>query len=104
MENKTSKILLTLTLSAIIGAFAINSPAEGVTVSTNSQISKLQRQVAELQAQVNAINSRPPVEFQTANIAYYTLSNGCREPGTAIVNIPIGATVLCGMEVLVPSN
>lgn len=104
MENKASKILSTLALAAIIGAFAFNSPAEGVTVSTNAQISRLQKQVAQLQDQINVINSRTPIEFQTANIAYYTLSNGCREPGTAIVAIPIGATILCGMEVLVPNN
>ena len=62
MENKASKILSTLALAAIIGAFAFNSPAEGVTVSTNAQISRLQKQVAQLQDQINVINSITPIE------------------------------------------
>ena len=104
MNNLKGKLIAALLAFVAFMAFSVNSPAEGASVSVASQISTLQKQVSQLQAAINLINSKPPAEFKTANIAYYTLSNGCREPGTAIVAIPITATILCGMEVLVPSN
>lgn len=103
MKNISSKAIALFASVVLIAIFSASNPAEGVNVSTASQISTLQKQVARLQAQIDVMNSRVQVEYSTATIAFYTLTNGCREPGTAIVNIPITSTILCGMQVMVPT-
>jgi prefoldin subunit 5 len=85
-------------------AISSNSSAEGANVSTASQILILQKQVAYLQAQINSLNTRVPEQTETADLYFYTLSNGCVEPGIEVTPIPITATVLCNVKVLVPSN